>query len=467
MLRRIIGFCFLCLLAACSTDLASPDTAPNKTTPPASSLDTLFAEAGAEFDVPVPLLKAIGYAETQWQMVRGEARHGTAPAFGIMALRGEKLVQGASLAEVSEAAVKSQPKANIRAAAALLRHYAEDEGIERADPSSNLGAWASVVARYSGVEDKAWQAYYVHNEVYDVLQRGIEVERSGERVATLEPQPSIKPQFSLPPTSLLEPQQSGLYPPIVWNPSSNYDSRDAKTIMVIIHTCEGSYAGCVSHLTNPNVPASAHYVVNTAGTEVSQLVSEDNTAWHIAASYRCSLNRDKFCGRNGDRTNEFTVGIEHAGYASGTFSAGLIDTSAQLICAISERNGVPLNRVRIVGHGQLQPETRTDPGENWPWRRYLNKAREKCGGGDTGVKAKTLSGGVYNLRSGPGTSYDKVGQLGGDAPVTIVCQEPNGEAITGPYGTTRIWDKLSSGAWITDAYVYTGSNSLVAKRCST
>ena len=464
MLRRITYSLILVFLAACSTDSAPPDTTPNTTQPPVSQLDTLFAEAGAEFDVPVSLLKSIGYAETQWQMVRGEAREGRAPAFGVMALRGEKLAQGASLAGVSEVAARSQPRANIRAAAALIDDYAEDEGIR----STDLGAWASVVARYSGVEDEDWQAYYVHNEVYRVLREGAEVERNGERVATLEPQSDIKPQFALPPAQKLEPQQSGLYPPIVWNPSSNYDSRDAKTIMVIIHTCEGSYAGCVSTLTNPNVPASAHYVINEAGTEVSQLVSEDNTAWHIAATYRCSLNRDKFCGRNGDRTNEFTIGIEHAGYASSTFSAGLIDTSAQLICAISERNGVPLNRVRIVGHGQLQPETRTDPGDNWPWKRYLRKAREKCGdsSGNIGVEARTLSGGTYNLRSGPGTSYSRVGQLGGNAPVTIVCQEPNGEAITGPYGATRIWNKLSSGKWITDAYVYTGSNDLVAKECN-
>ena len=465
MLRRTVEFCFLLLLAACSADLTPPDTAPDTSAPPAGQFDDAFAEAGAEFGVPAYLLKSIGYAETRWQMVRGEARHGRAPAFGVMALRGENLARGASLAGVSEAAVKSQPKANFRAAAALLSRYAEDEGIDRTD----LGAWASVVARYSGVEDEAWRAYYVHNEVYRVLREGAEVERDGERVATLKPRRNIEPQFTLPPAPKLAPQQSNLYPPIVWNPSSNYDSRDDKVIMVIIHTCEGSYAGCVSTLINPDVPASAHYVVDASGSEVSQLVSEGNTAWHIAAAYRCSLNRDKFCGRNGDRTNEFTIGIEHAGYASGTFSAGLIDTSAQLICAISERNGVPLNRVRIVGHGQLQPENRTDPGENWPWKRYLTKAKEKCGdgsgGGDEGVKARTLSGGTYNLRSGPSTSYDIVRQLGGDAPVTILCQEPNGEAITGPYGTTRIWNKLSGGEWITDAYVYTGSNGLVAKRC--
>lgn len=463
MLHRRIGLYVLLtlFLAACSTDVTSPGEVQDAVTP-SSALETHFAEAGAEFGVPVPLLKAIGYAETQWQMVRGEAREGRAPAFGIMALRAEKLVRGAALADVSVEAARSQPKANIRAAAALLSHDAAEARIERTD----LGAWASVVARYSGIEDEDWQAYYVQNEVYRVLREGVEVERDGVRIA-VAPQGASEPQFAAPPAALLEPQQSGDYPPIVWNPSSNYDRRDDKVLIVIIHTCEGSYAGCVSTLTNPNVPASAHYVVNASGSEVSQLVSEDNTAWHIAAPYRCRLNRDRFCGRNGERTNEFTIGIEHAGYASSTFSAGLIDTSAQLICAISKRNGVPINRVRVVGHGQLQPESRYDPGPNWPWQRYLAKAKKKCGdgGANTGVKARTLRGGPYNLRRGPATRYTVAGQLGGNAPVTIACQEPNGEAITGPYGTTRIWNKLSSGEWITDAFVYTGSNGLVAKRC--
>ena len=80
------------------------------------------------------------------------------------------------------------------------------------------------------------------------------------------------------------------------------------------------------------------------------------------------------------------------------------------------------------------------------------------------VRAKTLSGSVYNLRSGPGTNYSKVGTIGGGYTVVITCQE-RGEAITGPYGTTRLWNKLKNGKWITDAYIYSGSNGRLAKAC--
>lgn len=80
------------------------------------------------------------------------------------------------------------------------------------------------------------------------------------------------------------------------------------------------------------------------------------------------------------------------------------------------------------------------------------------------VRAKTLRGNVYNLRNGPGTNYKKVGTIGGGYTVIITCQR-RGEAITGPYGTTRLWNKLKNGKWITDAYIYSGSNGRLAKAC--
>ena len=477
MHRRRHGWLFVCalFLAACSTDPATPAAdmaAPTLSAP--SQLDRTFAAAGTEFGVPVSLLKAIGYVETQWQMVRGGSEfEGQAPAFGVMALRGERLERGADLAGVSAEAARSEPEANIRAAAALMSAYADELKIDRTD----LGAWASVAARYSGIGDSAkgreLQAYYVHNEVYRVLREGTAVKLEGKLVASLEPlKGRVTPQFAKPPAPQLKAQQqngSSYYPPLVWRPSLNYSARNSAPIIVIIHTCEGGYSGCVYELTK-NTRASAHYVVNEAGSEVSQLVDERRAAWHISAPYRCSLNSYYYCSRNGTWTNGFTIGIEHAGYASGTFSPGMINTSAQLICGISKRNNIALDRFRIVGHGQMQPESRTDPGPNWPWNAYLTKAKEKCGSGGsttaTGTTANTGGyTGPYNLRSGPGTNYSKVGSIGGSVRVSIVCQKA-GTSHRGPWGTTSLWDKLSSGKWISDAFVYTGSDGRVAPRCS-
>ncbi|MGW2230559.1 SH3 domain-containing protein [Streptomyces formicae] len=69
-----------------------------------------------------------------------------------------------------------------------------------------------------------------------------------------------------------------------------------------------------------------------------------------------------------------------------------------------------------------------------------------------------------NVRSGPGTSYGKVGRLRAGSRVTIQCQKA-GETVTGPTGTSKIWDRIGSGRYVSDTYVRTGSNGYVAPRC--
>ncbi|MFD9907889.1 SH3 domain-containing protein [Streptomyces sp. NPDC059063] len=69
-----------------------------------------------------------------------------------------------------------------------------------------------------------------------------------------------------------------------------------------------------------------------------------------------------------------------------------------------------------------------------------------------------------NVRSGPGTSYAKVGRISAGTRVTISCQR-SGEKVTGPTGTSNIWDKIGSGRYVSDTYVRTGSNGYVAPRC--
>lgn len=69
-----------------------------------------------------------------------------------------------------------------------------------------------------------------------------------------------------------------------------------------------------------------------------------------------------------------------------------------------------------------------------------------------------------NVRSGPGTQYSIVRILPVGSWVGIRCQTP-GETVTGPYGTTNIWDNIAAGEFISDAYVKTGSDGYVARRC--
>ncbi|MEV5018921.1 peptidase [Streptomyces sp. NPDC053780] len=69
-----------------------------------------------------------------------------------------------------------------------------------------------------------------------------------------------------------------------------------------------------------------------------------------------------------------------------------------------------------------------------------------------------------NVRSGPGTGYTIVRTLPEGASVSIGCQTP-GTRVSGPYGTSNIWDSIGSGQYVSDTYVRTGSDGYVAARC--
>jgi uncharacterized protein YraI len=82
------------------------------------------------------------------------------------------------------------------------------------------------------------------------------------------------------------------------------------------------------------------------------------------------------------------------------------------------------------------------------------------------VRYYSVAPGVrLNVRRGPGTSYSVVRVLPEDARVPIYCQRP-GTSVSGPYGTSSIWDNVGNGEYVSDAYVQTGSDGYVASRCA-
>ena len=68
----------------------------------------------------------------------------------------------------------------------------------------------------------------------------------------------------------------------------------------------------------------------------------------------------------------------------------------------------------------------------------------------------TFGGGTLNKRSGPGTNFAIVGSVADGATVSMSCWRSGGTSHTGRYGTTSVWDKLSDGTWVSDAFVYSG-----------
>lgn len=86
------------------------------------------------------------------------------------------------------------------------------------------------------------------------------------------------------------------------------------------------------------------------------------------------------------------------------------------------------------------------------------------GGASTASAASYAVAAEVNVRSGPSTSYGVVGRLAKGTNVTVSCQTP-GQTITGPLGTSNIWDKIGSGRYVSDTYVRTGADGYVAPRC--
>ncbi len=364
---------------------------PEPTDPPATDpgeylggIDGEFLAAADEFAVPVSILKAVGYVESQWQMVAGQVEfEGQPAAFGTMGLRGDHIRRGAELLGVSEAEVQSDRATNIRAGAAVLRSFVDAQAEETGPVDvADLGAWAPAVAQLADLAVHEASISYIHDHVYGLIRNGLVVtDNAGEVIAEIPAEPEVVPDYDSPGGPILasDPDYKGA----VWRTSNNYSSRPAgssgKVKMVIIHACEGAYAGCWGWLVKAESGVSAHYVVKEDGSEISQLVKEAKKGWHIAATYKCELNGKQECDLQGVGANGFTVGIEHAGYTNqAAWHANLIDQSAKLTCDITKRNGIARDKYHIVGHGQLQPYNRDDPGPNWPWATYLNKVNAYC-----------------------------------------------------------------------------------------
>jgi murein DD-endopeptidase MepM/ murein hydrolase activator NlpD len=103
----------------------------------------------------------------------------------------------------------------------------------------------------------------------------------------------------------------------------------------------------------------------------------------------------------------------------------------------------------------------------WGTRSYTsrNACGSSGGGGGGGAQGRVETAGApLTVRSGPGTGHRAAGTVADRATVRITCQT-TGTSVRGTYGTSRIWDRIGPGRYISDAYVYTGSDGRVAPAC--
>jgi len=73
-------------------------------------------------------------------------------------------------------------------------------------------------------------------------------------------------------------------------------------------------------------------------------------------------------------------------------------------------------------------------------------------------------GGAVNKRTGPGTGYSVAGTTADGATVTVSCSA-NGTTHTGRWGATSLWNRLTDGTWMSDAFMWTGVSGPVSGYC--
>ncbi|KFZ36191.1 N-acetyl-anhydromuranmyl-L-alanine amidase [Shewanella mangrovi] len=104
---------------------------------------------------------------------------------------------------------------------------------------------------------------------------------------------------------------------------------------------------------------SAHFLIRRDG-EIVQFVSCDERAWHAGVS--------QFLERS--NCNDFSIGIE----LEGTDTSGYTDMQYQQLIALTrsiQQVYPAIERSRIVGHSDIAPQRKTDPGVGFDWQRYL------------------------------------------------------------------------------------------------
>ncbi len=148
-------------------------------------------------------------------------------------------------------------------------------------------------------------------------------------------------------------------------PSPNWNERKLPpgrgvSMAVIHYTGMRSADEALERMCDPAAEVSAHYMIDEDGT-VTQLVDEGKRAWHAGQSYWRGITD----------VNSASVGIElvNPGHEFGyrEFPDAQIDALLPLLADIVKRHDIP--RANVVGHSDVAPARKTDPGELFPWER--------------------------------------------------------------------------------------------------
>jgi len=154
---------------------------------------------------------------------------------------------------------------------------------------------------------------------------------------------------------------------ILSSPNHSNKIRAKKNIkfIVIHYTGMQSERACIERLLNNKSQVSTHYLINRKG-KITRMVDEKNTAWHAGKSK----------WKNFINLNDRSIGIEliNKGHQFGyeIFSKKQI-LKLILLCRFLIKK-YKIKKKNILGHSDIAPLRKKDPGEKFPWH-FLSKKK--------------------------------------------------------------------------------------------
>ena len=150
-----------------------------------------------------------------------------------------------------------------------------------------------------------------------------------------------------------------------YSPNFNSKKRKFKQIKFIVFHYTGmkKESEAISRLTNIQSQVSCHYLIKKNG-EIITMVPETYIAWHAGKS----------SWRNCKSLNKNSIGIEITNpgheFKYKKFTEKQINTLLKLSRYLIKKYNINLKN--ILGHSDIAPERKKDPGENFPWQ-YLSQ----------------------------------------------------------------------------------------------
>ena len=145
------------------------------------------------------------------------------------------------------------------------------------------------------------------------------------------------------------------------SPSFDIRKKDSSLNYIIIHyTAIKSYKEALGHLCEKKNKASSHFIISKSG-EIFYLVDIMNRAWHAGRSYWKGIID----------INSESIGIEmdNSGhhYNFENYTPKQINSLILLLKYILKN--YKINQQNILGHSDISPYRKIDPGERFPWNK--------------------------------------------------------------------------------------------------